>query len=153
MNLPDGSIKRVTQYGDVNLTSKLALQKVLYVPSFKFNLIYVRKLFATAQVKFTFYPAYCVLQDLRTDEVLMKGRIMVNLYVFDELTSATNDIDISLSCIDFDILNCNEPDEIRNNTFASSNDISDNSNCNYTKVFPCSLHLWHMRPIALFSSE
>lgn len=52
VNLPDGSVKRVTKMGSVRLTPKLVLNEVLYTPYFQFNLIYVNTVTKHAPVKF-----------------------------------------------------------------------------------------------------
>lgn len=97
IKLPDGSIKNVTHTCDV-LTSRLVLQNTLYVPCFKFNLMSFDKLAAITQVKFTFFPSYCLLQDLKTDETLAKGKVIGNLYVFDNFSTIVNEFHIVRDC-------------------------------------------------------
>lgn len=99
VKLPDNIIKQVTHEGNVNLNTDLHLKNVLYVPSFKFNLISVHKLTSATQASFIFYPTYCLLQDQRTKQILLKGRAVGSLYVFDNafminvITSCTNILD------------------------------------------------------------
>lgn len=111
INLPDGSTKSVTHFGDVHLTSKLILQHTLFAPCFEFNLLPVSKLAASAQVKFTFFPSYCLIQDLKTDEILARGKTVGNLYVFDSTVMKRNHAFNSF------------------NTVSSRYDISDSDNC------------------------
>lgn len=65
--LPDGTNKPVRQIGDVKLNPKLCLKESLYVPTFKFNLLSVPKLTQNAQLKLTFYPNFCLMQDLQNE--------------------------------------------------------------------------------------
>lgn len=87
VKLPDGGVRYITHIGNVRIGPKLTLQGVLYTLSFKFNLISVNKLINTNKAKFTFYPSYCELQDLRTEQVLMEGKNVGNLYVHDNCTA------------------------------------------------------------------
>lgn len=58
VNLPDGSIKYVTQYGDVNLTSKLALQKAFYVSSLNSISYLLVNFLSLHKLNLFFYPTY-----------------------------------------------------------------------------------------------
>lgn len=103
---------------------------MLYVPSFNFNLVSVNKLSSTAHVKFIFFPTYCLLQDLRTDEVLIKGKNVGNLYVLDDLLPASNST--CFNSIVFDNKNCNRPNKLHDKTVECNNGIFDILNCNKT---------------------
>lgn len=83
VNLPDGTIKHVTQCGEIKLTPKITLKGVLYTSYFRFNLMSVNKMSEFAQIQFSFFPNYYVLQDLKTKEVLAKGKVIGGLYVLD----------------------------------------------------------------------
>lgn len=65
----------------IKLTPNLILQNALYIPNFRFNLISVNKLVTMTQAKFVFYPTHCLLQDLMTEENLIEGKVIGNLYV------------------------------------------------------------------------
>lgn len=84
MYLPDGNVKFVEHLGDMCFNDNVILTDVLIVPSFKFNLLSVRKLCITSRVKFEFYAHCCLLQDLLTDKVIAVGRVIENLYVLDK---------------------------------------------------------------------
>lgn len=43
-NLPNGELALVTHIGTIEISTKLVLHSVLYVPSFTFNLLFVSKL-------------------------------------------------------------------------------------------------------------
>lgn len=90
VKLADKRIKEVTQEGSVGLSSKIILENVLYIPSFKYNLISVNKLTTTTQSKFIFFPTYCLLEDQKTEHILLRGKAVGSLYVFYD--SGNNDV-------------------------------------------------------------
>lgn len=109
MNFPDGIAKNVTHVGNINLTSKLVLKEVLYIPCFKFNLLSVNKLSNHTQVTFTFYPTHCLLQDLKIEVIfLAKGTVIGSLYVVDSFfynsSVLSNNTDDVIACNN--IVNC-----------------------------------------------
>lgn len=129
IKLPDGSISHVTKIGDVNLTANLVLKNVLYTPNFKFNLMSVSKLSSSGKIKFTFYPAYCILQDLRTERVIAKGKTMGSLYVFDNSSTILNKDVTASDCI---VSNCCKHVEIPSGDSEcnkNTDHISNSSNC------------------------
>ncbi|KAH0674692.1 hypothetical protein KY284_014877 [Solanum tuberosum] len=62
ISLPNGYKVKVTELGDITLTPKITLYKVLYVPSFKFNLIYIHSLTVPLKGIVTFSDTACLLQ-------------------------------------------------------------------------------------------
>lgn len=127
INLPDGSNKNVTHTGDVNLTPKIALKDTLFTPYFKFNLISVSKLVETAHMRFIFYPTYCIFQDLRTKEILVRGRVINSLYVLESYNLddiACNDLIVSLKNA------CNDLVLPLNNTAINESSGNSESRCN-----------------------
>lgn len=171
IKLPDGRLNHVTQIGDVNLTSKLSIKDVLYTPTFRFNLLYVNKLANSAQIKFTFFPSYCLLHDLRTKEVIAKGKTIGSLYVFDKFSIVSNKTKANDDCnnrgsSDFNRYSnnivCNQSSDQLNNKSAghsfpsSSLDTSskftsnetpshEDNNYNTCKTGSSHLHIWHKR--------
>jgi len=83
VTLPDGSIKPVTITGDIHLSSHLTLHNVLFVPDFRYNLLSVAKFLADNQCCTTFYPSYCVFQDLSTKLSVAVGKQASGLYTVD----------------------------------------------------------------------
>lgn len=53
--LPGGSIKVVTHTSDVTLNDKIVLKDVLYVPSFKYNVLSNNKLAETCLLRAIFF--------------------------------------------------------------------------------------------------
>lgn len=103
VNLPNGSIKRVTKIGNVRVTPKLILREVLYTPYFRFNLLSVNKVTEHDVVKFIFLSNQCLPQDQKTDEVLAKARLRNNLYILENM-SVVALIKVN-ECVNFDSVN------------------------------------------------
>ena len=84
VSLLDGSQISV-QYNDtVVLSSTLELHIVLYIPKFQFNLLSVPKLAATSNIIFKFYPNNCILQDLKTEHLVVVVMLVNHLYILDQ---------------------------------------------------------------------
>ncbi|XP_016558245.2 uncharacterized protein LOC107858017 [Capsicum annuum] len=62
ISLPNGCRVKVTKVGSVTISPDLILHKVLYVPSFRFNLIAVSSLTAQLKSLITFSTTSCLLQ-------------------------------------------------------------------------------------------
>lgn len=84
VHLPDGSVRQARLSGSVDFSDRIILIDVLYKHAFKFNLISVKKLSTNAHIKFEFSPTYCVLQDLKSGEVLTIGRVEDVVYILDK---------------------------------------------------------------------
>lgn len=80
--LLDESSSFVSRVGSIVLSPSLTLRNILYTPKFKHHLILVHKLAIQNNVKVTFLPTMCSLQDLRTDQVIREGKVKGNLYIF-----------------------------------------------------------------------
>ncbi|GJT46623.1 retrovirus-related pol polyprotein from transposon TNT 1-94 [Tanacetum coccineum] len=64
----------------VKLSNGTIIKDVLVVPSFKFSLLSVPKLTQDSQCVVSFYPTFCVVQDLTTRKVTGLGRLKEGLY-------------------------------------------------------------------------
>ena len=80
IKLPDGNTSVISHVGKVNLKNGLSLKDVLVVPSFKFSLLSVSKLTEDDQCVVSFYPKFCVVQDLTTKKVKGLGKKRAGLY-------------------------------------------------------------------------
>lgn len=81
--LPNSYKMKVTHSGSVYLLSNLLLHNVLYIPSFKFNLLSIHKLCKQFQKFILFTPnTYFMLQDPSLKSPLVLGREQRGLYVF-----------------------------------------------------------------------
>ncbi|KAK9733373.1 hypothetical protein RND81_04G063500 [Saponaria officinalis] len=74
VGLLDGSTQLVTESGDIQIHSKITLYDVLYVPSFKHNLLSVSKLLTENDMYINFHTEKCVLQDPAKDAVAIGSR-------------------------------------------------------------------------------
>lgn len=69
--MPNGNIMTTSKYGDVPLNESLVLRDVLYVPSFKFNLLSVGKVLQNRIVECCFYVEFCK----KTSKVIFCGNV------------------------------------------------------------------------------
>ena len=65
----------------IHPTSLISLTSVFSLPQFSFNLIYVSKLSRTLNCSISFFPDYCLIQDLLTKWIIDKGREFGGLYI------------------------------------------------------------------------
>ena len=66
VTLPDGTLKLVAQTSQVQLYQAVALNNVLHVPEFKYNLLPVGKLLSNHNLCAIFYLDQCLFEDLST---------------------------------------------------------------------------------------
>ncbi|KAL0404416.1 UNVERIFIED_CONTAM: Retrovirus-related Pol polyprotein from transposon RE2 [Sesamum radiatum] len=81
VNLPDGSSHSVDSIGTLHSSDRLLLQDVLCIPAFKYILLSVQKLCSSAAILVLFSPSHCWLQDLKTRDILVVGRVIGGLDV------------------------------------------------------------------------
>lgn len=79
--LLDGSTKLITQLGQITLNDKFTLHYVLFIPSFKYNLLSVSQLTVESNVKCIFTPSSCFIQDLKSGSHLAVGQLHHKLYI------------------------------------------------------------------------
>lgn len=80
ISLPDGGQAEIRNIGSIKLSHDLSLDKVLYVPKFRVNLLSVSKLTRALCCIMTFYPDFCVVQDMDTRRVIGLGKHFDGLY-------------------------------------------------------------------------
>ncbi|KAL2242415.1 UNVERIFIED_CONTAM: Retrovirus-related Pol polyprotein from transposon RE1 [Sesamum indicum] len=80
IRLPDNSITLATKSGSIQLCPSLTLTNVLFVPNFAHNLLSVSQLCSSHHVAFSFYGSFCVVQDLRSKQILALGKQHRQLY-------------------------------------------------------------------------
>ena len=66
VNLANGSQSCVLGTYTIFTTSSIPLSSVLSLPNFSFNLMSINKLTQTRECYISFFPAFCLFQDLRT---------------------------------------------------------------------------------------
>ncbi|GJW70558.1 hypothetical protein Tco_0127475 [Tanacetum coccineum] len=78
--IPNGDSIPVKGKGDYILPEGTKVNKVLYVPHFKFNLLYVSRLSRDLQCCISFFPDFCVMQGLQRRNLIGAGRCEGGLY-------------------------------------------------------------------------
>ncbi len=85
VKLPNGASLGVDAKGRTIVSPGLELHDVLYIPSFTCNLVSVSKLTQQLNFSVTFYPSFCVIQDLALKKLIGRGELRDGLYYFKEL--------------------------------------------------------------------
>ena len=91
--LPSGEILEVNYMGRAILSYAFTSCDVLYLHTFKFNLISFNKLCATSFLQFLFTTHSYYLQDLKSQKIIVEGMLMGTLYIL--ITGLLNPITIS----------------------------------------------------------
>ncbi|KAK1435086.1 hypothetical protein QVD17_00846 [Tagetes erecta] len=78
--IPNGDAIPVEGRGDYTLPGGVKVHGVLYVPTFKCNLLSVSRLSQDLQSAVTFFPDFCVMHGLRTRKLIGAGRLQGGLY-------------------------------------------------------------------------
>ena len=81
----NGSISLVMGEGSIILTNTITLDIVLIVPSLVYNLLSVNQITVTLKCTVTFWPQFCVFQNILTRKILSYGVRWGNMYYL-ELT-------------------------------------------------------------------
>lgn len=82
VNLPTGDKASITHIGETCLFNNEVIKNVLCVPDFKFNLLSVSQLTRELSCFVSFYPEFCIFQDLYSGRVKGIGREEGSLYIF-----------------------------------------------------------------------
>lgn len=70
VELPDGGQAEIKSIRPMKLSSDLILDGVLYVPKFRIILLLVSKLTQALKCNVTFYPEFCVVEDVLTKKMI-----------------------------------------------------------------------------------
>ena len=87
VTLEDGSQSCVLGSGTIVPTSSNPLTSVLSLPNFSFNLMFVSKLTRELKCYISFFPNFCLFQDLMTKQIIGGGRESRGLYILDPAIS------------------------------------------------------------------
>ncbi|CAH9146225.1 unnamed protein product [Cuscuta epithymum] len=85
VQLPNGEVTRATHVGDVQISSRLKLEKVLLVPGLQCNLISLAQLIDQRKCDIFFTNDICVIQDLLTSIPIGVGDRRGGVYFFRSL--------------------------------------------------------------------
>ncbi|CAL8991196.1 unnamed protein product [Prunus brigantina] len=80
--MPSGEQAPITSTGTLPLNSVISLKNVLGVPSFKVDLMSVSQVTRSLNCSVTFFPSWCILQDLTTKTTIGLGKQRDGLYYF-----------------------------------------------------------------------
>ena len=83
VTLENGSQSCVFVLGTIFPIISLPLSSVLNLPNYSFNLIFVRKLTRALRFHISFFPGFCLFQDLMTKQIIGRGRESRGLYILD----------------------------------------------------------------------
>ena len=83
VTLADGSHSCVLGSGTIVPTPSIPLTSVLSLPNFSFNLMFVSKLTRALKCYISFFPDFCLFQDLMTKQIIGRGRESGSLYILD----------------------------------------------------------------------
>jgi len=89
VNIADGTQSHVFGDGVVWATPSLNLKNVLYVPKFPVSLFFISQFTKQHNCSVTFFPSYCVFQDLTTGRRIGSCRERGSMYYLDEGVSPT----------------------------------------------------------------
>ncbi|KAL1108514.1 hypothetical protein V6Z11_D03G115100 [Gossypium hirsutum] len=83
VRLLNGSSVSVTHVGTCTVLPNLHLTRVLYVPNFRYNILSVSKLTTDLNCMVSFYPHFCLIQDLSSGKMRGIGKVRGGLYFLD----------------------------------------------------------------------
>ncbi|XP_019248462.1 PREDICTED: uncharacterized protein LOC109227720 [Nicotiana attenuata] len=78
---PTGNKAQITHTGEASILGNKTVKNILYVPYFKFNLLFVSKLTKDLSFLATFFPDFCMFTDLYSGKVTGIGREHNGLYL------------------------------------------------------------------------
>lgn len=84
--LPTGNVVSVTHKGNSSILNSHPISNVLVLPDFNINLLSVSKLTKELQCSISFFPNFCIFQDLSTSMVKGIGREDHGLYILQSST-------------------------------------------------------------------
>jgi len=80
ITLPNGNTTDIVSIGKAHISAQLVLHGVLYVPTFKYNLLSIPRLLKDSHCIIIFYPRFCIIQDYVSKSIMGIGREHKGLY-------------------------------------------------------------------------
>ncbi|GMI84995.1 hypothetical protein HRI_002168800 [Hibiscus trionum] len=102
VQFPNGKSVPITHVGSCVLSSNILLSNVLFVPQFSQNLLSISKLTRDLHCFVTFYPDFCLIQDLSTGRMKGIGKQSRGLYFFESLASGSDHF-VSTSVVPYSV--------------------------------------------------
>ena len=97
VHLPNVNVTLVEFIGSSVLPNNDVITGVFQVSQFQFNLLSVSKLTKELHCSSTFFPNFCIFQDISNGRVKIIGKENGGLYILRRNTSS-RDVDIATSC-------------------------------------------------------
>ena len=79
--LPNGTTTQVSHLGSCSLSPRRFISNVLHIPEFKYNLLSVSQITKELGCSVTFFPHFCVFQELYSGKVKKVGKEEGGLYL------------------------------------------------------------------------
>ena len=89
VNLPNGSLIKISGIGNIRLNKHILLRNVLFIPEFRLHLISISSLTTDQGSRVIFDPSSCEIQDRTKAVMIGQGRRIGNLYVLDVEDNST----------------------------------------------------------------
>jgi len=93
VHLPNGGVTMVSHTGKCKLGDMTVLENVLFIPDFKYNLLSVSNITRELNCFVSFYPGFCLFQDLTSGTLKGIGKESDGLYLM--CSQPYNDTDLS----------------------------------------------------------
>jgi len=81
VSLPNGEVAYVTHTGSCSISPRSVITNVFHIPEFKYNLLSVSQMTKELGCSVTFFPHFCVFQELYTGKVREIGKEEAGLYL------------------------------------------------------------------------
>ncbi|KAH0640292.1 hypothetical protein KY285_036878 [Solanum tuberosum] len=79
--LPTGEVSYVSHTEMCHISPRSVITKLFHIPEFKYNLLSVSKVTKELNCSVTFFPHFCVFQELYTDKVIEVGKEDDDMYL------------------------------------------------------------------------
>ncbi|CAH9085646.1 unnamed protein product [Cuscuta epithymum] len=97
VKIPNGESVPVHSIGSLYLPNGLCLKRVLYIPKFQCNLLSASRLTSDLSCTLTFFPDFCVLQELSSRKLIGVGRLRDGLYYMESPGSERVALSVSIT--------------------------------------------------------
>ena len=81
VSLPNGEVAYVTHTGSCLISPRSVITNVFHIPEFKYNLLSFSQMTKELGCLFTFFPHFCVIQELYNGKVRKIGKEEAGLYL------------------------------------------------------------------------
>lgn len=83
VRIADDLYSSMADHGDIHATLELSFSYVLHVPNFTLNLLSISYLIKHLNCCVTFFPSYCLFQELETKKTIGLGHVKDGFYISD----------------------------------------------------------------------